>query len=166
MQNARTRRTVVVLLLAMLSVGLWVGDLRRVFGHPLGSYGFSVSLDSRVVDLEPGSPAEKAGVRNGNFIDYARMSVLDRLGAWYSQWSLDPGDLVRVSLIRGGSHYDVSFRTAPEPQADIPSVPIRAALAILFLCAGIIVVLRKPSPATWAFFIFPFHPAVRSMSSL
>lgn len=154
MQNARTRRTVIVILLALFSVALWAPDLRRLFDRPLGDYGFTVSLGSRVLALESGSPAAKADVRDGAFIDFTRMAPAERLRTWYSAWTLDPGDRVRITLVESGRRFDTSFVTGAEPEADLPGAAIRCVLALLLLCAGITVVLRKPSSATWAFFVF------------
>jgi len=154
MRSARTRRTVIVLLLAAFSVALWAPDLRRVFGQPLGDYGFSISLSSRVLGLERASPAAKAGVRDGDLIDFKRMSPVERLRTWYSAWTLDPGQTVSISIIQAGHPLETRFVTLAEPRGDLPVVALRSLLALMLLCAGIVVVLRKPNPATWAFFVF------------
>jgi hypothetical protein len=152
-QSTRFRRTLIVLLLATLSVALWSTDLRRVFGHPLGVYGFDISIDNRVTNLSSESLAARAGVKSGMVVDFARMSPSDRLVAVWDE-TLNPGEVVHVALSDGRRPYDVHFATMPEPPQNLPLVIIRSLLALVLLAAGILVVLLKPSVATWAFFIF------------
>jgi hypothetical protein len=154
MQSARTRRIVIVLLLAALSVALWAPDLRRALGHPLGVFGFAISVNNRVTNLQPDSPAARSGVKPGSLVDYTRMSARDRLFAVWGGETLNPGDPVQLALFDGGHRYQTGFPSIREPLANEPVVIVRAVIALVFLGAGMLVVLRSPSMATWAFFIF------------
>lgn len=144
-----------VTLLILLSMGLWVPDVRRVFGHPLGNYGFDITATGDVAGLQPGTPAERAGVRDGDSVDLARapLGLRARIAADPGT-AADAGTIVTLPLQRGTSHFTRSFATIPESAADLWTVPFRIAVSLLFPLLGAMLVLLRPSVATWAFFIF------------
>lgn len=142
----------IVALLILAYVCLWGPDLRRVFGHPLGELGVAVNTNSRVVAVEPN--AREAGVRVGDIVDWGKMSFRDRYFLALSERTLDPGTPVMISLLRSGRDVTARLVTAPEPVGGIHSAAWRFAFSILFMALGALVVLRRPSAATWAFFVY------------
>ena len=154
-ESANVRRTVAVLLLAALSIALWAPDLRRVFGHPLGVCGIVTSPDMRVIGVAPGSPAARANIHPRPYVDLQRMTPQDRVLLVIQQGeTINPGQTLRIWLRDANRSYVANLTTVPEASRNIPTVVIRAVLALLLLFSGVLVVLRKPSIATWLFFLF------------
>jgi hypothetical protein len=158
-QDARRlqRRVLVVALLILAWASLWGPDLRRAFGHPLGELGFATDVDGKVVAVEP--KAREAGVRVGDVIDLRKMSFRDRFFVLLAQRTLDPGTTLTVPVLRSSRDVFATIVTTPEPVAAIRSAEARIAFTILFMALGALVVLRRPSAATWAFFAYALEAA-------
>ena len=72
----------------------------------LVTYGYDRETEPAVA---PGSPAEKAGIREGDVIlsvNGQRLDLQDTLGTTISQY--DPGDAVTMKIARGDDGFDVS----------------------------------------------------------
>lgn len=143
-----TRTIVVVLSLGFL---LLMGgpDLRRGLGHPLGLNGFYVNANDTVVDASRNATA--SGIRVGDTVDLAHASFSQRV-ANVAIGTADPGQPFEVPLVRGNRHFVATVITTAEGQDTITMAMVREAIALLSAILGTLVLLRRPSVATWGFF--------------
>jgi hypothetical protein len=138
------RRVFIVALFSCLSIAGWILDAPRAFGHPHGQ----LTLRQFVIPIHG---AEE--------IDWSRTPAVTRLrfarnGAC---WQPLPGESCEAYFIKGGRTYRVVEPTKPEPAENGPIVLIRIALALLWLATAAVLVLLRPSVATWAFFALSLY---------
>jgi hypothetical protein len=155
-------RLIVVLLISLTSVALWAPDVPRVFGHPLATTGFTTNSAGVVTAVEPGSPAERSGIRAGERIDFAATTLQSRvLLVNQNLQNLFPEQQFPVSVIHSGRPATVMVSSNPETARDTATVLPRIAFDVLLLAAGVALVLLRPTKATWAFFILTaFNPGL------
>jgi hypothetical protein len=151
------RRVLVVSILIIAYVFMWAPDVRRAFGHPLGEIGVSLNPSGVVTAVAPN--AYNAGVRVGDTIDWQRMSSRDRLMLAIDERTLNPGTAMTIPVVRAGRAVTANVVAAPEPAAAIRSAVLRFAFTVLFTALGALLVMRRPSAATWAFFIYALNAA-------
>ncbi len=151
-RSARVR-VALVFLLAFVSLVTWLPDLRRDFGHPLGSSDLDINYQGVVMGVGPLAAA--AGVKTGDRVDLAGKSLEQRDRVYYPQ-TADAGTPVSVPLTSHGRHYSARIVTAPEVP-NVPVIVLRQLTALLMLILGAFLVLKRPNVATWAFFIFSLN---------
>jgi hypothetical protein len=149
-QRSATVRYVLVVLLAAAALVTWLPDLRRDFGHPLGTAQMDINYNGVVIATGPVAAA--AGIRMGDRVDLAGKSLAQRDATIYAQ-TADAGATVSLPLISHGRHYTARVVTAPETP-NVPVIVLRQLTALLMLILGAFLVLKRPNTATWAFFIF------------
>ncbi len=152
-----SRRVLLVAFITIAFTCFWAPDLSRVFGHPLGEIGVSVASDGRVASVAPNASA--AGVRVGDVVDWQAMSVRDRFLVGIAERTLSPGMPVRIALLRSGRVVVVRLVTVAEPADAVRWAAIRCFFSIVFTLLGVLVLLRRPSAATWAFFAYALGAA-------
>jgi hypothetical protein len=149
------KRIIIVALLSLLSVALWAPDMARPFGHPLGTPGFSVGSGGRVLSVDSGSSAARAGIEPGQRVDWQRTPLQTRLllvGASFQ--NLHPIQRFTVHMVTGTGAFTALVSSEAESRADLLTVLPRGFFQLLLLFAGIALVLMRPSKATWGFFIY------------
>lgn len=129
----------------------YLPDLIRVLGYPLGDWGFKTD-GSNVTVVLPNSPAQRAGIRPGDRIDFSGVS--DKVhAAMLGGYAMHPGDTTTIRVWRGGRFHSVPLRASSGDAT--PALIITRELAFLIpLVIGIVLVLLRPSPITWGFFLF------------
>ncbi|HET9095841.1 MAG TPA: hypothetical protein VFN37_04215 [Candidatus Baltobacteraceae bacterium] len=147
------RRVLVVAFLLLLSALLWAPDVRRLAGHPLGIVGLSFNYDGVVTAVDP--RAAYSGVRIGDRIDLSRATLEDR-ASYAGLGTADSRMHVNIPMLRGPTSYTAHMITFPEGAERIQMIWLRDAAQIFVMLAGALVVLRRPSPATWGFFLVLF----------
>jgi hypothetical protein len=126
-------------------------DLVRVAGYPNGEVGFRT--DGQIVTtVLPRTPASDAGMRAGDRIDLSALSPSDRADV-LSGFLPSPGDAIVVRTSRAGRSRVARLRAIPEKTV-AAFIIIREAIFLIPLLIGIFLVLRRPSPITWGFFLF------------
>lgn len=99
----------------------WVGTVVETAAVPQGN------SRTRVVSVEPGSPAEAAGIQPGDMIlSLAGKPIREPEEVLGASFYLSGGDPVRLIIIRGGEQRAVEFRCGvlPDPLvADAPGNP-------------------------------------------
>ncbi len=149
-----TARRVIIVVAAFLFLAVMSGpDLRRCFGHPLGIPG--VAFDYHAVVSGVDENAKAAGVRVGDRLDLAHTPPFERY-AWVGLATADAGQRIQFPLLRGHRSYVATLTTAPESNDRINMVLLRFVVQLMVFALGTIVVLRRPSPATWGFFAVMF----------
>jgi GAF domain-containing protein len=155
--TSSVRRLCIVVALALVSISLWAPDLRRVFGHPIGYLFVTVDANGRFAAQ---STAGVAPLTIAPYVDLRSSSIATRL-RWLRNsdgcWTLDAGDRCDLYFTspRGGAH--VSRPTPAEPAADMALIVLRDLLALGWLAAGCALLLLRPSPATWSFFVLSLY---------
>ncbi|HLI95795.1 MAG TPA: hypothetical protein VKT72_06880 [Candidatus Baltobacteraceae bacterium] len=147
------RRVAIVTFLLLLSTLTWAPDLRRLAGHPLGITGISFDYNAVVTNVE--ARAASSGIRIGDHLDLARADLTQR-ASYASLGTSDAGMLVRLPMLRGDIPYTAKITTFAESNERIAMIWLRDAAQIFVMFIGALVVLRRPSPATWGFFLAVF----------
>ena len=139
--DRRMSRLIIVILLSLLSISMWVPDLGRAFGHPVGlSPDRTQNLRGAVPILSDTPLNERMRlIRNGACWEPAPVLPCD-FAFWYR------GHEIHVHKI-----------TVAEPAKNGIVVLMRCAVALLWLIAAASLVLLRPSHATWAFFAFSLY---------
>ena len=166
-----------LILILFWALAMIVPDLVRLV-QPLGSYGFYANSDGLIYDVagpfadETASPAWKAGIREGDRIDLARMTCIPYDATICASTLAVLGGLQyvfpdRVAIIRLLPTPDHEAREVTLVAAERPtSWPVRVIL-LLDGIAGILVVVAaawlvwtRPGRMSWGFFLYAvwFNP--------
>lgn len=157
----RIVRPIVVALLAAYVLGIALPDLGRVFGHPLYDFGYRTDDRGVVTDVAARSPAAKAGIQIGDRLNVLGTPPNARAVA------LIPGTVIRhepvtIAFFRGDLRRVVTMSAElQEPVYRQPLVLARELAMLVFIIVGAMLVLLRPSPMTWGFYLFccAFSPA-------
>lgn len=151
MQTRSLIRTVFVLALSALCLAVTLPDI-AVPWHPFATFGYSANSVSGVITTVDADAARR-GLRAGRRIDTALMTPADR-GRYVVTSPLAPqGTTIDLPLVSGQkvslrSH--VFSRTLADNVSDVLQM-----LGFFFIVAiAAALVLLRPAPATWAFFLF------------
>lgn len=143
-------RRVLIVAASLLVLAVLAGpDLRRVFGHPLGVAPVSIDFRGvvRAVDNADVTPAVHVLDR----LDFARAGPDERFG-YAPGNTADAGEQGVTKLLRGHASFTATGNTHAEASR-AAMVWLRAIIQLLVATLGAVVVLRRPSVATWGFFI-------------
>lgn len=153
--NARaTIRTVAVLLLTFMTLAMSLPDVMLPW-HPVSGFGYSANPRSgRVTSVD--RDARARGLRAGDVIDGSRMNS-ERRKRYVAPLTLAPPGTVLELPLAGGRSVAVRSHTFPRSFADnATDLLLMAVLLTIALIAASLVLLR-PAPATWAFFLYALH---------
>lgn len=148
-----TARVLAVSCFLLLLLVLCAPDLRRAFGHPLGIAGVSFNYDAVVTHVD--ANAASAGIRIGDRLDLARATPYQRFG-YYGLGTADAGMRVTMPMLRGNTPYVATLVTQPESGERIVMLWVRFAIQVLIALVAALVLLRRPGPATWGFFLLVY----------
>jgi Do/DeqQ family serine protease len=95
----------------------WLGArLQTVSPEVARSLGLATPQGALVADVWPGTPAARAGLKQGDVVVSADgQPVVDAAGVSYAVANHRPGDTVRLGVRRGGGQQELSFRAEPAP---------------------------------------------------
>jgi hypothetical protein len=146
----RGPRIVVIALLGALQLAAFITIL-ATYERPVGEYGYTVASDGITIgSVEPGLPAERAGIVAGDRIVYRTFPVHGRLNAIQNEW-VAAGRPLHLQIVRDGSVRDVTMVAVPLP-ALYAVVQLSFAFAGLVLAAvGLALVALRPCRMTWGF---------------
>lgn len=141
-----TVRTIFVMALTLVAIASEASDLWLPW-HPYGSFGILLGPRSTVVVTDP---RIARSLRPGDTVDLSRMTPADR---FVLSRVVEPGRAIRLPLT-SGRIVTITAQTLERSVADNISdvVAVLAMLAYLVLAAAL--VLLRPTPATWAFYVF------------
>ncbi len=118
-----------------------------------GTFGATLlPRDVTVVSVEPGSPADRAGLRPGDrLVEDGNYQLSSRLRAAY------PGERETLTFVRNGVGHIVTLIAVPKPSFGIWQ-RIGGILAYIpptiFLAVAFALVFLRPSIMAWAFYVF------------
>lgn len=149
------RRIFLVAVLSAISIALWAPDVSRIFGHPLGTPGFTLGPGVTVIAVDTGSSAYRAGIRAGRRIDLAGTPLHTRLLLLNADFqTLHPVQRFFVRVISPHGPFTAAVVSQPETRRDIATALPRMFFELILLGAGIALLLLRPSKATWGFFLY------------
>jgi hypothetical protein len=144
-----------VLTLTVFSVGLALSTLVFLW-VPYEETG-AVFTGDTVTQVAAGSPAAKAGLRIGDRFD-PKTSFFDRMQAGWPTHRAQ-GERVTFRILRDGSYRTVTMRfttahASPWSAEDTALYIAGLSAFLTFVIVGTLLVLLRPTPLTWMFFIF------------
>ena len=162
LEAERPRRTIAAVLqwtlVAVLSLGVlaFVGyGLRNAVVWDVGDTGIATTGDMVTINVEPGSSAARAGLRDGDHIEPAAMSLRDRL--IFMWFTAKAGQQATIVVRRGSSVRSYEVTVAPVPRTAVRlTSQIVLALASIFglvLSAAVLVRVRSIDAMALALFL-------------
>lgn len=139
-----------------------------IFMHPLTAYtGIGLHLTGalvqpNIIDVEPGSPADRAGLRSGDQVSCLSVRDYRLLFGYAIGRQTDgyiPGTPLNLCVKRGDNWVPLSF--VPEVRPPAPDIYGNTTFAVLrlvayaaFILCAVVLVLGRPGRATWTFFAY------------
>lgn len=148
-----TIRTIFVVALTLVAIVIEGSDLMLPW-HPYASFGFLMNPRFEVIAV---FPSASGALHVGDRIDVSNMTPADRFifnGSSVGR-AATPGRVVRLPLTSGRIvtlTAQTTRRTVADNVSDV--IEVLAMLAYLILAAAL--VLLRPTPATWAFYVFSY----------
>lgn len=146
-------RAIVVGILAAFALGVSTANL---FSAPYGWFDndFVIDANNIVVGVEPGSLAERAGLKVGDKIDLQSVPFADRSG-FGSLWRMYPlGAKAVLPVSRNGIGRRVVLTSQIADVHNLPVVIVKKTAVILFVLLGAALVLLRPGRMTWGFYLY------------
>lgn len=153
MSNARDMRpfprVVAVIVLALYGFAATLPDA-AILWRPFGTYGLTTDVEGTVRSVAPGSAAAAAGIVPGDRVSGLGAASVPEV------WVAHPGIARVVTVTHEGVQRAVTLRSQPTrlPAGGAVVFPLRKLLGALFIIAGMFLLLVRPSPATWGFFLY------------
>lgn len=163
MTDSETRTTAksLVRIAVVAAIALWmladsVPSISRLW-TPLGTFGYFADADGRVTSVAASSPASTAGLQVGDRFAVASVPISERrfvLGPLFL--TSQPGVRLTLPVEATGRSHEITMTSTAEQLsfADKLLVFARAFGAVAFVVVGASLVLLRPSPMTWALFLF------------
>ena len=156
-----------VVALGVFSLTLTLLQLFEVFFVPQTTFGIDVDDQTLLVNVDDPSLA-KAGFRDGDQLDVARMSYDDRVKVFAGDWDLPinwtAGTAVSVS-VRNPRFGSRTIELHAIPRSPWPlefriGLWTYSLIAVLWVLIGVVAVVMQPSGMTWGFYLFclALHP--------
>lgn len=141
---------IVVALIALLELAGLIATL-ATFESPVAEFGYNVGSDGvTVVSVEPGLPAQRAGLRPGDKLVYDSVPRVVRLNTILNE-PVAPGDTVRLDVERAGSVRSIAMTPRPFPSLYGISDLFYALAGLALGAVSLGLVLLRPSRLTWGF---------------
>lgn len=151
MQSRAFVRTTFILLFTGLALVVNCGDFLLPW-HPFSTLGFSSTFAGVVTAVDPQSA--RAGLHAGDRIDVRKLSAADRFKVGYLTLAPE-GAVVRLPLTTGRT-VTVSSHLHLRSTADNVTDILAVLAAALYIGLAAMLVLLRPTPATWAFYVFSY----------
>jgi len=142
-------RVAAVVLLALYGFAATLPDV-AILWRPLGTYGLTTDVEGVVRSVAPGSSSAVAGIQPGDRVEGLSEAPVPEV------WVAAPGLKRVVGVTHAGRQREVTLTSEPTrlPAGGSVIFPLRKLLGALFIVAGLLLVLVRPSPATWGFFLY------------
>ena len=145
-------RTATVLLLTLGALLFNAGDIVDPW-HPYGTFGFTTDTAGVVTSVD--SYAAARGIRLGDRVAAAKMALDDRVYLT-SLAAAAPGRHITVPLVSGRTVM-LTAHAQPRSLADNITDILGVLVLITYAVLATVLVLLRPMPATWAFYLFSYY---------
>jgi hypothetical protein len=149
-------RLLVVLVLGAWMLAVVLPSVSRLWA-PLSTFGYAVDPDGLVTSVSPGLPADRAGLRAGNYFDLKAVPFELRRYA-IGPLTLAPVAATSIAMpVRATVGDRVVAMTAVVQSVsgvDKFSIVMRSLGALVFIVVGAGLVLLRPSPMTWGLYLY------------
>jgi hypothetical protein len=159
-----TARTAVVIALTLFMLALDATTLIAMW-HPIGVFGYGTNVDGVVTGVDRASPADAADIQVGDRLDESTMTPQERWDLIQIPAVESAGMARTFGVFRSGVRRTVTLVSVAEPitLGDQFVIAMAALGGLVFIGIGAAIVLLKPDPATWGFFLFcigyaPIYP--------
>jgi len=140
--------------IALWSLAHILPDFARAIVPIGGNAGYNGDDDGYIRTVDPGSPAEKAGIRPGDRIVVTALPLDQRRsGIVGSGYALN-GSRQDIPIERDGKLIRVAITYGPEQPFIAPVAALRVAVGAITIGIALALVLLRPSLATWGFLLF------------
>ncbi len=142
---SKTVRAIIVVAIGAWMLGTAVPALERLW-NPYPDNGLSIDYDGVVTDVDSGSPAAALQIQPGD-------RVMPPLPAALSE---DPPRTASFRLQHGNTERSVTLAPRLQQPTGVDRVLYLALFIsyLVFLVVGSMVLLLRPSPMTWAFYLY------------
>ena len=148
-------RMFAVLLLAFFSLLSTLPDIALSW-HPFSDFGLQFDVTGKIVGVDRGSSADKAGVRTGERVDLAATPLTSRQYMVTGYAAAPRGLHADFAISDGTKSRLVRLVSMPHPRSladNLTNDVLMIASAGLVAISAVLVLLR-PSKMTWAFFLY------------
>ncbi len=153
---ARTiARVGAVALLASWVIGMSLANLIFLW-QPPGTFGMRADYDGRIKGVTAGLPAARAGLLQGDVIDLQLTSKDARNLVLPAKSNVPVGTTITLWIMRRAGPAAVALTSSPleYPRPYQLAIIARRLATLVFLIVGAVLVLLRPGPATWGFYLF------------
>ena len=145
-------RTLVLAFFALLAF-CWALVLVSTWNVTASIFGWNLGPDGRtLMYITPGGPAEKAGIRKGDRVDWETLPVLGRANLGIVQ-AVAPDARLHVTIYRGTATH--TYDLTPQPWSAVvvrgTEIDTAAGLILMAMCIGL--VYLRPARMTWGFLL-------------
>lgn len=152
--NGPTRSFVRVAFIAVFTISAMLlngADLLLPW-HPFSTYGFAATRGGDVTAVD--RIASQGGLRAGDRINIKRLTPVDRININFLPLAPE-GAVLRLPLTSGRQVAVVSH-TRPRSLADNVTDILGVLALLIYIGIAATLVLLRPTPATWAFYLFSY----------
>lgn len=149
-------RFAVVLILGVWMLAVVLPSVSRLWA-PLGTFGYGIDPNGRVTSVSAGSPAERAGLHPEDSYDLKAVPFeLRRYAVGPLTRAPLAGTRIELPVIGLAGDREVAMTAVAETLsgADKFSIVMRSLGALVFIVVGAGLVLLRPSPMTWGFYLY------------
>jgi len=153
---ARTiARVGAVALLASWVIGMSLSNLFFLW-QPPGTFGMRADYDGRIKGVTAGLPAARAGLLQGDVIDLPLTSKGARNLVLPAKSNVPVGTTITLWIMRrsGPTAIALTSSALANPRPFQLAIVARRLATLVFLIVGAALVLLRPGPATWGFYLF------------
>jgi hypothetical protein len=119
------------------------------FGQPAAQLGWNLGTDGvTVTNVEPNSPAQKAGIVVGDRIVYDKMPILGRIDTVLNE-SIYPGAAITFPIVHNGVERTVTVQSKVMPNLTAGALAAYELATLSIGVVGLALVLLRPSRMTW-----------------
>jgi len=124
--------------------------------HPPGTFGMRADYDGRIKGVTADLPAARAGLLQGDLIDLHLTSKEARNLVLPAKSNVPVGTTITLWIARASGPSAIALTSAPlaYPRPYQLALVLRRLATLAFLVIGASLVLLRPGPATWGFYLF------------
>ncbi len=142
-----------ILLLVVFVVLWWLALGIRYWTTPVAVFGWNLGSDGTTLSyITPGLPADRAGLRVGDRVEWSTLPTLGRANLGLVQ-NVEPGSRFTLTVWRGNQSRVVTLQAFSEPASVTLPHKIGWVCNMLVLLIAVALVYLRPSRMTWGFLL-------------